>query len=134
MPITHNPPSPPGISGVLVPVTRGQLARVEPAARPPVVLDAVLLDNQRPGRTWRDRVRVALIVLGWLAALAAAAATVWLTAMAFMSLITTITALIAWVHTHWLISTLAVVALLVWLLARPGGGSGCAGLHCGGCH
>lgn len=124
---THSPPSPPG---ALVPATRWHLALVEPVEWPPGVLDAVVLDTPHPARPWRDRVRLALLLLGWLVALAAAAGLVWLTVAAVLSLIATVTAAIAWVQTHWLLCLLLVAGLL--LLCGSGGAS-CTGLHCGGC-
>ncbi|MGI8814878.1 MAG: hypothetical protein ACR2G2_06200 [Pseudonocardia sp.] len=127
---THNPPSTPSSSGVLVHVTARPLARVEPTARPPVVPDAVVLHNLYPARAWGDRVRLVLVVVGWLAAFAAVAGLVWLTAAAVVSLIATAAAVIAWVGTHWLLCLITTAALLLPLL---GGGGSCAGLHCGGC-
>jgi 1,4-dihydroxy-2-naphthoate octaprenyltransferase len=66
---------------------------------------------------------------------AAVAALGWLLALAVLSLIATVTALIAWVQTHWLLCLLGALALLVLLTATGGDRrAGCGGLHCRGCH
>lgn len=82
----------------------------------------------------RARLRLALRVVGVVAALGVAGSLVWLCVLAVLEVIAVVAAAVAWVNTHLLllIGVLAA-ALFGWLLLVRGSGGGCAGLHCRGC-
>ncbi len=87
----------------------------------------------RPRIGWGQ---LALRAAGVLAASAAVVGLGWLLVKAVMSLVTGLLVLVAlvvaWVQANWLWLVLAA-GLLLFLLARFGSRSSCAGLHCGGC-
>lgn len=114
-------------------VVPGELVASRLVGPPPVRRSRWQVRSPRRRPRWG---RVAAWTLGLLAAGAAIAGAVWLLVLAVLELIVAVTALIAlavaWVQAHWVWLVLAGGALL-WLLARAGGSSSCAGLHCGGC-
>lgn len=91
------------------------------------------LADPTPARSRWQRIRPWLICLAVAVALAAAGAAVWLLVLAVIALVSTIvaavTAVVSWITAHWMVLALVLVGLVLLL----GGGSACAGLHCGGC-
>ncbi len=115
--------------------TEGRLMSVTGAAlvasgRVRVTADLV---DPAPARSRWQRIRPWLIRSAVLLAVVAAGAAVWLLVLAVIALVSTVvaavTAVVSWISAHWMVLGLVLVGLVLLL----GGGSACAGLHCGGC-
>ncbi len=100
-----------------------------------VRLTAELYDPTPPCSRWEPTPPVVWLAIGVevlivVMALAAAAALVWLTIAAVLSVIALVTTVLAWIGTHLpLIGFCGLVPLLVWGSAA----ARCEGSHCGGC-
>ncbi len=134
-PVNLPPDRPVGLA--VVRVVEGELVafRVEqPPARRAWTRPALPRPGlRRPQISWGP---VSLRAAAVLVVVAVVAGLVWLTVQALLSLVTGLLVLVAlvvgWVHANWLWLLLAA-GLALFLLARFGSRSSCAGLHCRGC-
>jgi hypothetical protein len=110
----------------------GRLVDVRDVAELPDDRVQLIADLREPAA--RMRKRRPWLLVGWAAAVVAAAGSVWLLVLAVAALVGAVTAAasaaLAWLSAHLPVIALAAIALLLLVCAA---GSRCPGLHCGGC-